>query len=190
MIDKISAEANSMINTFKLGNSSMDLEGFLLASGFALLIVLLGWADQITSKSKELKDIETSFLEKAVKLKKSDYKDIIDKKGATESSFTALVDFLYSNREEDVELFEKIKYIKEDIKKLDNKYNFRFWLLLYTCVSLLVTGIIGFFLPKGYKLLSISPNLIFIIVIFFNLVSVYVLEKGCAKNIAEAMEKL
>lgn len=190
MIDKISTEAISIISKLKFSNSSMDYEGFILASGFALLIVLLGWADQITSKSKELKDIETAFLEKAEKLKKSDYKDILDKKGSTESSFTALVNFLYSNKEEEVELFEKIKYIKEDIKKLDYKYNFRFWLLLYTCVSLFATGIISLFLPKDYKLLSISPNIMFISVIFFNLISVYVLEKRCTQNIAEAMEKL
>jgi len=51
----------------------MDVAGFLFASGFALLVVLLGWSSQITSKSKETKGIENKFLEKA-KIKRPDFK--------------------------------------------------------------------------------------------------------------------
>jgi hypothetical protein len=117
----------------KTQGHKMDIEGYLLASGFALLVVLLGWANQITSKSKETKDLEGDFLKKA-KLKKSDYKKIVSEGGATEESFKALVDFLYTKKEEDLEIFDKIKHIKEDIDKLDDHYSWRFWVLL--CMSI------------------------------------------------------
>ena len=66
----------------------MEVEGFLLASGYALMIVLLGWASQITSRNKETRELETKFLAKT-KLKRPDYKRMIKEKGATEDSFSA-----------------------------------------------------------------------------------------------------
>lgn len=178
-----------LLNKLNKVRNTMDVESFLLTSGFALLIVLLGWANQITSKSKETKDIEGEFLKKA-KLKRKDYKKIIKEQGATEDSFSALVDFLYTKKEEDVEIFEKIKNVKTDLETLDKKYSRRFWILLYMSVSLFITGIVSFFLPTGHKFLILFPNLIFIVAIFCNLVKVHNLEKRYTKNISEAMEKL
>ncbi|MBU2503539.1 MAG: DUF2207 domain-containing protein [Nanoarchaeota archaeon] len=167
----------------------MDIEGFLLASGFALLVVMLGWASQITSKSKETKEIEREFLEKA-NLKSDKYKKIINEAGSTEDSFSALVDFLYSSKKEDVEIFEKIKNIKEDLASLDRKYNYRFWILLIMSASLFLFGIVAFFIPPVYKFWVLPPNFIFVIIIFCNLIRVYNLEKRYTKNISEVMEKL
>ena len=167
----------------------MDVKGLLLTSGFALLIVLLGWANQITSKSKETKELESEFLNKA-KLKRKDYQKIIKEQGAKEDSFSALVDFLYSKEEEDVEIFEKIKNIKTNLETLDKKYSRRFWILLCMSISLFITGIASFFLSADYKPLILCINLIFIVAVFCNLVKVHNLEKKYTKNISEAMEKL
>jgi len=169
----------------------MDIEGFLLASGFALLVVLVGWANQITSRSKEAKDLEKDFLEKA-KIKRPDYKKIINEAGSTEDSFFALVDFLYAKEreKEDIEIFEKIKRIREDITNLSKKYTWRFWILLFMSISLFVTGIVAFFLPSQHNFLALVPNLLFVVIVFCNLVKVHNLEKRYTKNISEAMEKL
>lgn len=167
----------------------MDIGGFLLASGFALLIVLLGWASQITSKSKEIKELEGKFLKKA-KLKRDDYKKMIKEGGTTEDSFTAVVDFLYSSEKENVEIFEKIKRIREGLQSLDNKYSRRFWILLFMSISLFICGAIAFFLHSEHKFWALIPNFIFVIIVFCNLVKVHNLEKQYIKNISEAMEKL
>lgn len=167
----------------------MDIEGFLLASGFGLLVVLLGWASQITSKSKETKELEATFLEKA-KLKKDDYKKIVDKRGSTQDSFSALVDFLYSGQEEHVEIFQKIKDIKRDLERLNRKYSSRFWVLFLMSISLFVCGIVSFFLCPQCKFWALLPNTVFVIIVFCNLVSVHNLEKRYTKNISDTMEKL
>ncbi len=181
--------AELLLNKLKTQGHRMDIEGFLLASGFALLVVLVGWANQITSKSKEMKDLEADFLKKA-KLKRRDYKKIVNEGGATEDSFNALVDFLYTKKEEDLEIFDKIKQIKEDIDKLDDHYSWRFWLLLSMSICFFITGTIVFFLPLNEKFLGIIPNLIFVLLVFVNLIKVHNLEKRYTKNISDAMEKL
>lgn len=167
----------------------MDIEGFFLASGFALLVVLLGWASQITSKSKETKELEGEFLKKA-RLKRNDYKKMINEGGTTEDSFSAAIDFLYSTEEENVEIFEKIKRVKEDLHKLDDKYGWRFWVLLFMSITLFLCGLIGLFLPSQQKLWTLIPFFIFVIVVFWNLVQVHNLESRYIDNISEAMEKL
>ena len=167
----------------------MNIEGFLLASGFALLVVLLGWASQITSKSKETKELEGHFLAKA-KLRRNDYRKMINEGGATEDSFTAVVDFLYSSEEDNVVIFDKIKRVKEDLQSLDTKYNWRFWILLLMSISLFVSGIVAFFLIPADKLWALIPYLLFVIIVYYNLVKVHILEKRYIKNISEAMEKL
>ena len=167
----------------------MDIMGFLLASGFALLIVLLGWASQITSKSKETKELEAVFLEKA-KLKRADYKKIISEGGTTEDSFIAVVDFLYSSEEDNVVVFDKIKRVKEDLQSLDRKYNWRFWILLFMSMSLFLSGAVAFFLCECYKLYTLLPNSIFVVVVFCNLITIHNLEKKYVRNISKAMEKL
>lgn len=160
-----------------------------MGSGFALLVVLLGWASQITSKSKETKELEGNFLKKA-KLKKGDYKKIVDKGGSTEDSFSALVEFLYSSEEEHVEVFEKIKDIKRDLERLNKKYSWRFWILFLTSISLFLSGIVSFFLYSECKFWALLPNSILVIIIFCNLSNVHNLEKRYTKNIYDAMEKL
>ena len=167
----------------------MEVEGFLLASGFALLIVLLGWANQITSKSKEAKQLEADFLAKA-KLKRDDYKEMINEMGATEHSFITVVDFIFSTPEANVVIFDKIKRVKEGLDSLDKKYSCRFWLLLLMCAFLFLSGTVTFFVPDRYKLWALFPNSIFIVMIFCNLVTVHNLERRYVKNIFEAMEKL
>lgn len=167
----------------------MDIEGFLLASGFALLIVLVGWANQMTTKSKETKDLEADFIKKA-KLKRADYKIIVSEGGSTEDSLKTLVNFLYSKKEEDLQIFDKIKFIKADIEQLDNKYRGRFWILLWMSICFFVTGIAAFLLPLNKKFWAMLPNLFFVLLAFINLIKVHHLEKRYANNIFETMEKL
>jgi len=167
----------------------MEVEGFLLASGFALLIVLLGWANQITSKSKETKELEADFLAKA-KLRRDAYKKIINEGGATEDSFIAVVDFLFSTEEDNVVIFGKIKRVKEDLQSLDRKYNWRFWILLLMSMSLFLSGAVALFLCESYKLYTLLPNSIIVVIVFCNLITIHNLEKKYVRNISEAMEKL
>ena len=51
----------------------MDIESFLLTSGFALIVVLIGWSNQITTRSKETRELEQEFIQKA-KVKSQKYK--------------------------------------------------------------------------------------------------------------------
>jgi len=127
---------------------------------------------------------------RASKLKRADYKKIVNEGGATEDSFKTLVDFLYTKKEEDLQVFEKIKFIKADLEKLDKKYSLRFWILLWMSICFFITGSIAFFLPPEEEFWSILPNLIFIVLVFVNLIKVHNLEKRYTKNISEAMEKL
>lgn len=169
----------------------MDIAEFLLASGFGLLIVLLGWYNQMTSKSKETKDIERDFLSKA-NLKGEEYKKITDKSGATKDSLFALVDFLYSKKRknEDIEIFDKIKNIKTDLVALDNKYTWRFWMLLGMTACLFISGLVAWFLPENFRIWSLAPNLIFVVAVFYSLIDIYLSEKQYTDNITKAMEKL
>jgi len=178
-----------LINIAKTKDIVMDIEGFLLGSGFALLIVLLGWASQITSKSNETKDIEADFLKKA-KLKRSDYKKIVNEGGTTEDSFKVLVEFLYTKKDDDIQIFDKIKKIKKDIDNLDSYYSHRFWILLWMSFCLFVTGGLAFFLSPDKKIFMLLPNVFFVVLIFLNLIKVHEFEKRYTKNISEAMEKL
>lgn len=189
MIDKLLKIVELLVNKLKAEGHTMDIEGFLLASGFALLVVLVGWANQITSKSKETKDIEADFLKKA-KLKRDDYKKLVNEKGSTDDSFKTLVNFLYTKKEEDLQIFEKIKFIKADIERLDKKYSGRFWILLLMSACFFITGIVAFFLSLDQKIWVILPNLIFVLFVFVNLIEVHNLEKRYTKNISDAMEKL
>ena len=167
----------------------MDVAGFLLASGLALLIVLLGWASQITSKSKETKELEADFLKKA-KVKREDFKKMINEGGATEDSFIAVVNFLFSTEEDNVVVFDKIKRVKEELDSLDRKYSWRFWILLLMSMSLFLSGAVSFFVCESYKLYTLLPNSIFVVVVFCNLITIHNLEKKYVRNISEAMEKL
>lgn len=189
MREKLLKIIEFLIDKLKTGEHTMDIEGFLLASGFALMVVLVGWASQITSKSKETKELEGEFLKKA-KLKKPDYQKMINDGGATDDSFTAAVDFLYSAEEKNVDVFNKIKRVKEDLQSLDKKYSWRFWMLLFMSISLFASGIVAFFISPTYKLWTLVPNSIFVIIVFCNLIKVHNLEKRYTENIYEAMEKL
>lgn len=179
----------SFSQKLQIENSHMDIEGYLLGSGFALLVVLLGWANQITSKSKETKDLEADFLKNG-KVKRTDYKKIVRDRGATEDSFKALVNFLYSEEKDNVAIFEIIVNIKSDLSKLDKQYRFRFWILTCLSICLFVTGVMAFFFEEPFKSWLLLPNLALIISVFINLISVYNLEKRHIKNIHDVMEKL
>ncbi len=169
----------------------MDISGFLLTSGFVLLVVLLGWSNIITSKSKETKDLEAEFLKKA-NLKSADYKSIIDKAGSTKESLNMLVEFLYSRTREQVhiEVFERIKQVKKEIKYLDKEYSWRFWLLLITTGILFITGVKSLFLETGNKNIALLPNAFTVILLFKNLITVHLLENKYSENMYQIMEKL
>jgi len=168
----------------------MDIEGFLLASGFALLVVLVGWSNQITTRSKETRDLEQDFITTA-KVKRKDYKSMINKGESAEKSISALVDFLYSKREKtEIIAFDKITEIKKDLPLLNQKYANRFWILLITSISLIISGIGAYYLPEAYKIYAVFINLVFVVLMIVNLVSTYKLEKRYSENIHKAMEKL
>jgi len=167
----------------------MDIEGYLLGSGFALLIVLLGWADQITSKSKETKDLEADFLRNG-KVKRADYKKMVGRRGSTEDSFNALVNFLYSAEKDNIEIFEIIVNIRRDIAELDKQYRFRFWILTFLSIYLFATGILAFFIKESFKFWLLLPNLALVSFIYVNLIRIYCLENRHNKNIHDVMEKL
>jgi hypothetical protein len=172
-----------------MGISIMDIAGYLLASGFALLVVLLGWANQITSKSKETKDLEADFLKQG-KIKLTDYKKIVKDRGATDDSFKALVNFLYSEKKDNAEIFELIVRIKSDLIRLDRQYRFRFWILTLLSLCFFITGVASFFLTEPLKYWLLSPNLVLVVMIFINLISVYCLENRHNNNIRAIMEKV
>ena len=167
----------------------MDIEGYLLGSGFALLIVLLGWADQITSKRKETKDLEADFLKNG-KVKRADYQKIVKQRGATEDSFNALVDFLFSEEKDNIEIFEIIVNIRNDLAKLDKQYRFRFWMLTCLSIYLFLSGVLAYFIKDAYKFWLLLPNLVLVSLVFLNLIKIYNLENRHNKNIRDVMEKL
>jgi len=167
----------------------MDVAGCLLASGFALLVVLLGWSNQITSKSKETKELEAEFLEKA-NLKDKEYKSIIDQGGATKNSLTSLVGFLYDkNRDkDDIEILNAIKDVKKGLVDIDRKYRWRFWLLIFTTGFLFITGIEALFIPNNK--IALIPNIFPIALIFKNLITLHILENKYSESMSIIMEKL
>jgi hypothetical protein len=174
----------------------VEITSILLSSGIALLIVLVGWSSQITSKGKELKETEKSFIEKA-KIKESKYKKMVQEKGSTEKSFQILIEFLFKHKDKDVEIFEKIKEIKTDFQKLNEKYNMRFWILVSLSISFFITGFLTFFVESDCKLLNLDPkiwimfiNTIPITIAYINLIQVYNTEKKFAQTIYDVMEKL
>jgi uncharacterized membrane protein len=167
----------------------MDIEGFLLTSGFALLVVLVGWSNQITNRSRETRELEQEFIDKA-RMKRKDYKKIINKKSA-EKSIYALVDFLYSKREEsEIDAFDKITKIRKDLPLLNKKYSHRFYILLITSISLIVSSVCAYYLPEQYKIYTILGNLIFFIMMIVNLIATNNLEKRYSENIHKTMEEL
>lgn len=167
----------------------MDITGYLLGSGFALLIVLLGWADQITSKNKETKELEADFLRNG-KIKRADYKKMVEGKGVTRDSFNTLIDFLYSAETDNVEILEIIVNIKKDMIVLDRQYRHRFWLLVGLSIYLFLAGISAIFVSDPHKLWLLVPDILLVALIFANLIKIYVLESRHNRNIHSIMEKL
>jgi len=170
----------------------INVAEFLFASGFALLIVLVGWSTQITTRSKETKELESEFLKKA-KLADEEYKKIINKAGSPKDSLFALVDFIYSQKDskgKNAEILEKIKYTKEYMRKLETKYRWRFWVLLTMTLYLLIGGAITLFLKEECKIWALSPSVIFVALLFINLINVHNLEKKYTDNISKIMEEL
>jgi len=102
----------------------------------------------------------------------------------------AAVDFLFSTKEDNVDVYNKIKKIKGELGRLDSIYEQRFWILAYMSASLFISGIVAFFLEPSQKPCVLIPNFLFVIVVFINLIKTYNLEKGYTKNIRDAMEKL
>jgi len=80
--------------------------------------------------------------------------------------------------------------VKELLKLQKIFYVVRFWILFYTSVSLFISGVICLLLCSLYRFISLIPSLIFIILVFNNLIKVYNLEKRYTKNIFEIMEEL
>jgi len=189
MFEKLIIIIKNIFQNSMVENNKMDIEGYLLGSAFALLIVLLGWANQITTKKKETKDLEAEFLKKG-KIKLTDYKKIIDEKGSTEDSFKALVDFLYSKKTDNASIFEFISSLKKDLNLLDKKYYYRFWILFGLSLSLFITGILAIFIEKKYKVYLLIPNIIIVSLVYINLIRIYNLENRYNKNIHRVMEKL
>ncbi len=168
----------------------MDIGGFLLSAGFALFVVLLGWSGQITSKSKEIKEVERGFSEKVEEKYKKNYDKITNKVGTSEESLFALIDFLYSKTDqEDVEALDQIQNIKKAIPKLNKKYNFRFWIMLTTSLSFLISGIIYLILIESHIYIIIT-NIILIIILFFNLITSHALERSYVEDMTRLMEGL
>jgi len=168
----------------------MDIESFLLTSGFALIVVLIGWSNQITTRSKETRELEQEFIQKA-KVKRKDYKNLINKGKSPEKSISALVNFLYSKRDDsDIKVFDKINKIKKDLPLLNKKYSNRFWILLLTSISFIISGIGSFYLLEIYKIYLLLFNLIFVIIMLYNLITTHFHEKEYYENINEAMEDL
>jgi len=168
----------------------IDVESFLLTSGFALIVVLIGWSNQITTRSKETRELEQEFIQNA-KVKRKDYKNMINKGKSPEKSISSLVNFLYSNRDDsDIKAFDKITKIKKDLPLLNKKYSNRFWILLLTSISLLFSGIVALYILEEYKIDLVFFNLIFVMVMIYNLITTYTLEKRYYGNIHRAMEEL
>lgn len=164
----------------------MDVAGYLLGSGFGLLIVLLGWANQITSKNKQTKDLESQFLKKA-RVRQEDYRRMVDEGGATEESLDSLIQFLFTKEEGDLEAFSRIQAVKKKIDTLDRKYSQRFWLLTSLSILLFGSGIGALLTPREYNLWMLSPSLVLIAFVFVNLVAVYNIEKKYTKDLNEVM---
>jgi hypothetical protein len=167
----------------------MDIEGYLFGSGFGLLIVLLGWANQLTTKNQETKDLENQFLKKA-KLLRSDFQKMINEGGASEDSFDKLMDLLFSTERDHVRAFVKIKAIRSDVALLEKKYGRRFWLLTFLSILLFLTGIVSIMTPPEYKLWMLAPSFILIAFVFLNLIAIYRIEKRYTQTLNDAMEIL
>ena len=167
----------------------MDIAGYLFGSGFGLLIVLLGWANQLTTKNQETKDLQEQFRKKA-RLRKEEFHGMMENGGATEESFNAMVDFLFTKEEKHLELFEQLKEIRKNLAALDKKYNRRYWLLTSLSLTLFASGIISILTAAEYKSCLLIPGLLLVALVFVNLIGVYNLEKRYTKNLNKAMETL
>lgn len=167
----------------------MDFVNFLFSGGFALLVVLLGWSSQITSKSKEIRQMEKRFSEKIGKKYKKDYNKIINKAGTFDESLSSLVGFLYSKTDDqDIETLNRIRVVKKAIPELNKKYNFRFWMMFISSLSFLISGIV-YLLFAEFRGYVIVVNTIFVSIMFFNLIAAHILEKKYVEEMAELMEE-
>jgi len=167
----------------------MDVVGFLFTGGFALLVVLLGWSSQITSKGKEIRQMEKRFSEKIGGKYKKDYNKIINKAGTFDESLSSLVGFLFSKTDDkDIETLNRIRVIKKAIPNLNKKYNFRFWMMFVSSLSFLISGIVYLVCVKSHAYVIIV-NTILVLTMFFNLITAHLLEKKYVEEMAELMEE-
>jgi hypothetical protein len=129
---------------FGWGAISMDSE-FLLTAGFALLLLLVGWSDQLRELRSSTRDVERQFL-KRIRGQTDQFRKLFNKNKTTleaerlEASLVILGKALKADSHGN-NLYSVIELSKR-MQILDALYSLRFWTMLGLATELLLGGIV------------------------------------------------
>lgn len=174
----------------------VDISSIFLGAGFALLIALLAWGNQIRLPREEIRNLEEKC-RKSFKFKKKDIEGILDKK----EQYTKYQNISYRerikilihavdegriNQPEQIEALKTLNKNHEICKKLKLLYNIRFNLSVALLLLFFIFGILLVYLNNYYIVFQnynfylkngmIYVITIFCVVIIINIVKIYQLE--------------
>jgi len=124
--------------------------GFLLGGGFALLIALLGWSDQIRGTQERTRIQEREFLD-TYNFRWEHFRSLIrtSESPNAETRLAAVLRILGSGgltNQVDVLLLEDFEHLDDIRYKLENSYSIRYWCVFIASVEMLITGILSIYL--------------------------------------------
>jgi hypothetical protein len=121
--------------------------GFLLGGGFALLIALLGWSDQIRGAQEKTRTQEREFLQ-SYGFRWRELRKIVrsSEHHTAEDRLRAVLRVLTAgglDRSDDVKLFQLIRDLDLTRSKLEKSYNVRYWTVFSACLEMLICGVLS-----------------------------------------------
>lgn len=174
----------------------VDISSIFIGSGFALLIALLAWGNQIRLPRGEIRELEDKCRTK-FKFKKNDIEGILDKK----EPYTKYQDISYRERikilihavdegkikePEQIEALKTLNKNHEICKKMKKLYNIQFDLSIVLLLLFFIFGILlmhfndCYFIFRNYDFylnnIMVYTVIGFCIIITYNIIKIHLLE--------------
>lgn len=130
------------------------MEGFLIGTGMALLLVLIGWSEQVKSWHKDTIEAEKEF-SKSHNLKWKEIRPLIRTETLPVKKLKALNKLLIKKslkEVQDVKIIEKLLTLDKERNQLENFYRIKYKLIFIMTILYFSSGIINYFIKDNHKI--------------------------------------
>jgi hypothetical protein len=129
------------------------MEQFLIGTGIALLMVLIGWSEQIGNLHKDTMEVEKEFSNDR-KVKWSKIRPLIRSNSTPEQKLKALniiVEESNFQDTKDIDIMGKLSELDEKRCQLESLYNIKYILILCLTSLFFISGTINYFISASCK---------------------------------------